>query len=296
MRFHITHRTDYTYEHSASVGHYTVHLAPRGLPSQECPWHEIIISPKPSERAVRVDSFGNSVTYFEVTGLHQKLSVVSRSLVKIRPLEPVNASMTPPWESVRDACGSDRFDPASTAQEYVFGSPLIQPSAEFAGYAAPSFPGGCPVLEGVCDLNHRIFTDFVFDPAATDVATQVEKAFRKRRGVCQDFAQIMIACLRSLGLPVRYVSGYLETLAPPGQEKLVGADASHAWVSVWCGASAGWVDADPTNDLLPSSRHITVAWGRDFSDVSPLRGVMEGAGRQTLRASVDVRQESGSFD
>ena len=136
MRFRITHQTDYTYEHSVSVGHYTVHLAPRDLPSQECPWHEVIISPKPTERAVRVDSFGNSVTYFEVTGLHQKLSVVSRSLVKILPLEPVDPSVTPPWESVREACCSDRFDSASAAQEFVFASPLIQPTAEFAGYVA----------------------------------------------------------------------------------------------------------------------------------------------------------------
>jgi transglutaminase-like putative cysteine protease len=292
MRYHITHQTDYIYESSVSVGHYAAHLAPRDLPSQECPWHEVIVAPKPTERALRVDSFGNTVTYFEVTGLHQKLSVVSRSLVEMRPLTPVDAAATPSWEFVREACRSDRFDAASAAQEFLFASPLIPPGAEFAAYAAASFPANRPMLEGVCDLNQRLFTDFVFDPAATDVATQVEKAFRQRRGVCQDFAQIMIACLRSAGLPARYVSGYLETLPPPGKEKLVGADASHAWVSVWCGETAGWVDVDPTNGLLPSSRHITVAWGRDFSDVSPLRGVMQGAGRQTLRVSVDVQQET----
>ncbi len=193
---------------------------------------------------------------------------------------------------MREACCSDRFDAASAAQEFVFASPLIQPSAEFAAYALSSFTTARPVLEAACDLNHRIFTDFTFDPAATDVATQVEKAFRQRRGVCQDFAQIMIACLRSIGLPARYVSGYLETLPPPGQQKLIGADASHAWVSVWCGEEAGWVDVDPTNDLLPSSRHVTVAWGRDFPDVSPLRGVMQGAGKQKLRVFVDVQRES----
>ncbi|HEY2574546.1 MAG TPA: transglutaminase family protein [Verrucomicrobiaceae bacterium] len=291
MRFRITHQTDYTYESSVSVGHYAAHLAPRRLPSQECPWHEIIVSPKPAERAVRVDSFGNSVTYFEVTGLHHKLSVVSRSLVEIRPLDPLPPLSTPPWETVREWAAGDQFDATSTAQEFVFASPLIQPGAEFAAYAAPSFPPQRTVLDGVCDLNHRIFTDFAFDPAATDVATQVDKAFRQRRGVCQDFAQVMIACLRSVGLPARYVSGYLETLPPPGKEKLIGADASHAWASVWCGAAAGWVDVDPTNDLLPSSRHITVAWGRDFSDISPLRGVMQGAGEQTLHVSVDVQQE-----
>ncbi len=296
MRFHITHQTDCTYESPVSVGHYAAHLAPRDLPFQECPWQEIIISPKPTERAVRVDSFGNSVTYFEVTGMHQKLSVVSRSLVEMRPLVPLDPSATPAWETVLDTCGNDRFDAASAAQEFVFASPFIQPAVEFAAYASASFTVARPILEGACDLNHRIFKDFTFDPAATDVATLVDKAFSQRRGVCQDFAQIMIACLRSIGLPARYVSGYLETMPPPGMNKLIGADASHAWVSIWCGELAGWVDLDPTNNVLPSSRHITVAWGRDFSDVSPLRGIMHGAGRQKLHVSVDVKQDVEACD
>ena len=239
---------------------------------------------------MRVDSFGNAVTYFELTGLHQKLTVIARSLVEMRAISPVEPAQTPPWESIRDASRHDRLEGDSAAQEFVFPSPLIKPSAMFAEFAAPSFAPGRPVLEAVCDLNHHIYAEFDFDPAATDAATPVEEAFRRRRGVCQDFAQIMIACLRSLGLPARYVSGYLETLPPPGQEKLIGADASHAWVSVWCGAEIGWVDVDPTNDLLPSSRHVTIAWGRDFSDVSPLRGVSLGTGQQTLRVSVDVEQ------
>ena len=166
--------------------------------------------------------------------------------------------------------------------------PLIAPARQYAEYASPSFTPGRPILEAVCDLNHRINRDFVFDPAATDAATPIDKVFTQRRGVCQDFAQIFIACLRSLSLPARYVSGYLETVPPPGKPRLVGADASHAWVSVWCGDQAGWIDADPTNDVLPSTRHITVAWGRDFSDVSPLRGVTLGAGAQKLTVAVDV--------
>ncbi len=165
---------------------------------------------------------------------------------------------------------------------------MVQISGDFAAYAAGDFPPGRPVLEGVAALNSRIHRDFKFDTRATDVATPVAEVLKKRAGVCQDFAHLMLACLRSLGLPARYVSGYLETKPPPGRQRLIGADASHAWVSAFCGEEAGWIDADPTNDVLPGERHITLAWGRDFSDVSPLRGVTLGAGGQTLRVAVDV--------
>lgn len=290
MRYYITHRTTCTYESSVSVCHYMARLMPRSLPSQQCPWHEITITPKPSERAVREDYFGNVTVYFELEGAHQKLEVISSSLVEIvtaaLPL-PVPTA-TPPWEQVRDACRAATFNSASRAGEFVFASPLIIPAQRYADYAALSFAQNRPVLDAVCDLNHRIHRDFVFDPAATDAATPIDKAFKQRRGVCQDFAQVFIACLRSLHLPARYVSGYLETVPPAGKPRLVGADASHAWASVWCGEHAGWIDVDPTNDVLPSTRHITVAWGRDFSDVSPLRGVTLGAGAQKLTVAVDV--------
>jgi transglutaminase-like putative cysteine protease len=294
MRYRIVHETSYTYESSVSVGHYAARLAPREMPTQECPWHELTVSPKPTERAVRLDCFGNATTYFEITGPHQKLTVTARSLVEIRPPERVDPMKTAPWEAVREGCASDLLDAASAAQEFVFASPLVNPGPLFAEFAAPSFTAGRPILDAVCDLNRHIYAEFDFDPTATDAATPVEKAFRQRRGVCQDFAQVMIACLRSLGLPARYVSGYLETLPPPGKEKLIGADASHAWVSVWCGVGVGWVDADPTNGILPSSQHITLAWGRDFSDVSPLRGVSLGTGHQKLRVSVDVHPEAAA--
>lgn len=288
MRYYITHRTTCIYESSVSVCHYMARLMPRSLPAQQCPWHEITINPKPSERAVREDYFGNVTVYFELEGAHQKLEVISSSLVEIGTTNLPSPSSTPPWEHVRNACRSDKLTPASSAGEFVFASPLIVPAPRYAEYAAPSFAPGRPILEAVCDLNHRINRDFVFDPTATDAATPIEKVFTQRRGVCQDFAQILIACLRSLSLPARYVSGYLETIPPPGKQRLVGADASHAWASVWCGDQAGWIDADPTNDVLPSTRHITVAWGRDFSDVSPLRGVTLGAGAQKLMVAVDV--------
>jgi transglutaminase-like putative cysteine protease len=288
VRYQITHRTTYSYESPVTVGHYIARLEPRALPFQECPWHEITIRPTPMQRAERADSFGNTCVYFEIEGSHQKLEVISRSLVEVATAPNLDPAETPAWESVRDACRADVSNAATVAGELVFASPLIPVGSVFAEYARSSFPAQRPVLEGVCDLNRRIHEDFIFDPAATDFATPVELVLKKRRGVCQDFAQVMIACLRSLGLPARYVSGYLETLPPPGQPKLIGADASHAWLSVYCGESVGWMDADPTNNVLPSNRHVTVAWGRDFSDVSPLRGVTIGAGEQWLQVAVDV--------
>jgi transglutaminase-like putative cysteine protease len=288
MRYFITHRTTCNYDSSVTVCHYMARLMPRSLPSQVCPWHEITIHPKPSERAVREDYFGNAVLYFELEGAHQKMEVVSSSLVEIEATKAPVPESTPSWESVRDACRGYKLTPASAAGEFTFASRLIPTGQVYADYAAPSFTPGRPILSCIIDLNHRVNRDFVFDPKATDAATPVEKVFAQRRGVCQDFAQVMLACIRSMSLPARYVSGYLETVPPPGKARLVGADASHAWVSVWCGDQFGWIDADPTNNSLPSTRHITVAWGRDFSDVSPLRGVTLGAGVQRLTVAVDV--------
>jgi transglutaminase-like putative cysteine protease len=291
VRYQITHRTTYTYESPVTVGHYIARLEPRALPFQECPWHSITIRPTPMQQSERADSFGNACVYFEIEGAHQKLEVIARSLVEVTQAPALDPAATPAWETIRDACRTDLATPASMAGELVFASPIIPVGTAFADYARPSFPARRPVLDAVCDLNRRIHDDFIFDPTATDFATPVDQVLHKRRGVCQDFAQVMIACLRSLGLPARYVSGYLETLPPPGQPRLIGADASHAWVSVYCGEEIGWMDADPTNNLLPSDRHVTVAWGRDFSDVSPLRGVTIGAGEQWLQVAVDVLPE-----
>jgi transglutaminase-like putative cysteine protease len=289
MLYQISHRTLYTYDSPVTVAHYIARLEPRPLPTQTCPWHEIVIRPRPACRADgRTDAFGNTGVYFEVEGTHGELEVVARSFVRLKPRPLPDPAATPPWESVRDACAGDHWNSDTAAAEFIWPSPLIPPGEEFRDYAAPSFPPGRPVLDGVCDLNSRIFRDFTFDPEATNVATPVSQSFTQRRGVCQDFAHVMIACLRSLGLPARYVSGYLETVPPPGQEKLIGADASHAWLAAWCGEIHGWIDADPTNDLLPTERHITVSWGRDFADVSPLTGVSLGSGKQKLTVGVDV--------
>lgn len=288
MRYNIIHRTTYRYESPVTVCHYMARLAPRALPGQECPWHEVHIRPEPAERATRMDYFGNTNLYFEIEGAHSQLEIIARSLVEVMPAPPIDPLKTAPWETIRNACNSTPWTVAATAAELTFASHLIPVGPAFGDYARSSFPEGRPILDAVSDLNRRVFEDFLFDPTATDIATPVTKVLTQRRGVCQDFAQVMIACIRSLGLPARYVSGYLETQPPPGQERLVGADASHAWVSVFCGQQIGWVDADPTNNVLPSDRHITVAWGRDFHDVSPLRGVTIGSGKQHLQVAVDV--------
>lgn len=288
MRYRIIHRTHYTYSSPVTVSHHLAHLAPRALPTQKCPWHRLEITPEPVSRDTYADAHGNVTTYFEVEGAHEQLEVVSQGFVELRPARMPDPMATPAWEHVRAACDDHSLTPEAAAGEFRFASPMVPVGPEFAAYAADSFPENRPILAGVIDFMDRIHREFSFDTRATDVATPVHQVLATKAGVCQDFAHLALACLRSLGLSARYVSGYLETLPPPGQEKLIGADASHAWISVYCGSHAGWVDADPTNNILPTSRHITVAWGRDFSDVSPLRGVTLGAGGQALRVAVDV--------
>lgn len=285
-RYQVTHETVYEYDHDVAVSHHVVRLTPRELPRQRCREHSLRFAPAPARTDARTDYFGNPTGYVTVEGAHRTLKVTARSVVELAPAPPA-VRETPAWEVVRDLCRGDRLTPALEAMEFTFDSPLVQRRAAFADYAAASFPKHRPILEAVRDLTARIFREFTFDPKATTVSTPLDQVLRARRGVCQDFAHFEIACLRSLGLPARYVSGYLETLPPPGKPKLVGADASHAWLAFYC-PDHGWIDVDPTNNLLPSERHITVAWGRDFSDVSPIRGVILGGGRQELKVAVDV--------
>lgn len=286
MRYEIVHKTVYTYSSDVSVSHHVARLMPRSLPSQRCLGHELIADPDASLVTHRDDYYGNRATFFTVAGLHRKLVVTARSLVEAEPRAKPAAAETLPWENVRDLfTGDDPADPE--VQEFIFPSMLVPRLPELADYAARSFSRNRPVLEAVIHLTQRMFKDFKFDPKATTVATPLEIVIKNRRGVCQDFAHFQIGCFRALGLPARYVSGYLETLPPPGKSKLVGADASHAWVQVFI-PGFGWLDVDPTNNLLPSDRHITVAWGRDFDDVSPIRGVIVGGGRHELTVAVDV--------
>jgi transglutaminase-like putative cysteine protease len=285
--FDVRHATTYEYQTPVTVAHHLLRLTPRLLVRQVRLSHAIEVEPTPAAVSRRTDYFGNEVMFLTLEGAHRRLKIVATSRVAVGPASIPDAAETPSWESVRHLCRSDRSVAVLEATEFTFRSPRIPVGPAFAGYAAPSFGPGLPILRAVMDLAERIHGDFRFDTAATTVATPLEEVLERRRGVCQDFAHLMVACLRSLGLPARYVSGYLETLPPPGQAKLVGADASHAWVAFFC-PGLGWIDVDPTNNLLPSMQHITLGWGRDYADVTPLRGVLVGGDEHVLRVGVDV--------
>jgi len=247
------------------------------------------VSPAPALQKTRTDYFGNRIWGFAIQEVHSRLEITATSRVTVAAQTSPALALSPAWEAVVELFSDPVSPEVVEPYQFVFDSPMLRISPELADYARKSFPPGLPLLVAVADLNRRIFTDFKYDPVATTVATPLEEVLEKRRGVCQDFAHLGIACLRSLGLPARYVSGYLRTHAPAGKERLVGADASHAWFSVFC-PSTGWLDFDPTNNLLPAEEHITVAFGRDFSDVSPVTGVITGGGKHVVKVSVDVAE------
>jgi len=285
--YRVRHRTTYTYEDPVSVSHHLVRLTPRDIPGQLCRETHISILPAPAVTATHDDYFGNIQTFFTLQEPHNSLIVEASSELEVHSAKRQVFSVSPPWESVVESLISDHSDEGLDAYQFVFGSQRVGASRELADYAREAFPAGRPLLEAVLDLMRIIHRDFRFDTKATEVRTPVQAFFQKRRGVCQDFAHLQIACMRSLGLPARYISGYLRTLPPPGKPRLVGADASHAWCSAWC-PGAGWVDFDPTNNCVPTEGHITVAWGRDYSDVSPIHGVLLGGAKHTLDVGVDV--------
>lgn len=285
--FEIAHTTVYDYHAPVTVSHHIMRLTPRLLSRQRRITHEIEFEPAPAVTNHRIDYYGNETTFATIEHTHRRLRVTSRSRVAISPAFIPEAGETPGWETVRGLCRTDRTSSVLEATEFTFASTAVPVDPSFAEYAAPSFEPNRPILEAVTDLTARIHHEFKFDPTATTVSTPLAEVLEKRRGVCQDFAHLQIACLRALGLPARYVSGYLETLPPPGQEKLVGSDASHAWVSFFC-PGIGWIDVDPTNNIFPSMQHITLGWGRDYADVSPVRGVVLGAGSHALHVAVDV--------
>lgn len=287
MNYKITHITSYSGPTPVSVCHNQSWLKPRVLPHQQCLDFQLKISPTPSVQTECCDSFGNNVHYFSFNRGYHDLKVTAQSLVNVSP-QAINDSNAPMWESIQQAVIEDRSVEMLDAYPYVFDSPRIRTNQEFAAYTKISFRSGIDILTAAKDLTRRIFKEFEFDARATTVTTPVEEVFRNRRGVCQDFAHLQIALLRSLRLPVRYVSGYLRTIPPAGKPRLIGADASHAWVSLYCGGELGWVDLDPTNNVIPETDHITIAWGRDYSDVPPLRGVFLGGGNHSLSVSVDV--------
>lgn len=282
MILRASHTTTYLYSDPVSICHTEVHLAPRAQWSQSVIEHELAIVPPPDFSLSRRDYFGNEVTYFSIHEPHQTLAITATSLVDLRDSELPQPGLTPPWEQVRDEVRAIRTAEAFDALQFVFESPLVKIGPEFPEYAAVCFRPGRPILDAGLDLCHRIFTDFQYDRQATTVTTPVNEVLRSHHGVCQDFAHIMIACLRSLGLPARYVSGYLRSGA-----KSVGDEASHAWASLFCGGF-GWLDFDPTNNVTPNGGHVTIAWGRDYSDVTPVKGVALGSGDQIIDVSVEV--------
>jgi transglutaminase-like putative cysteine protease len=287
LLYEITHTSTYDYLEDVSVSHHLLRLTPRHCSKQSRLAHELAIVPEPGTLSVHRDYFGNPTHFIGLDTPHQQLVIKSRSRVAVSPALILEPPETPAWETVRARCRLDHSGQTLEAHEFTYASPLVPNADEFADYTKASLTPKRPVLDAVTDLTRRINEDFTFDPAATTVTTPVSDVFRERRGVCQDFAHFQIACLRSHGLPARYVSGYLETDPPPGQPKLRGVDASHAWVSFFC-PGIGWLDVDATNNCRPSLRHVTIGWGRDYSDVCPIRGVLVGGRKQTLRISVDV--------
>jgi transglutaminase-like putative cysteine protease len=281
-RFAIVHTTQYDYSEAVSVSHHVARVTPRTLAHQTCEQHQMEIDPPPAVVKTHVDYFGNEMTFFAMQSPHTGLTVRTRSTVTVDEVPASRRGSSVPWERAAD--------PRLLPLEAVECALEVRPQrtlAKVAAYARSSFPPGCPLIEAVAALTARIHADFVFDSKATTVETSLAQVFELRRGVCQDFARMEIACLRALGIPARYVSGYLETVPPKGRLRLVGADASHAWVAVYC-PDIGWVDVDPTNNVFPSGTHVTLAWGRDYADVSPTRGVILGGGHHELKVSVDV--------
>ena len=289
MNYTITHRTLYEYAAPVTVSQHVARLTPRATLTQGCDAFALAIAPLPLLRRTRTDYFGNELCLFSIQEVHQRLEITTRSRVTVQPREKEDADASLPWPEVarlfRDPVSPEVVEP----YQFVFDSPQVRAAVELAAYAQESFRGNTPLLVGAQDLTRRIFQDFKYDPKATTVATPLEEVWEKRRGVCQDFAHLGIACLRSLGLPARYVSGYLRTRPPEGKPRLVGADASHAWFGIYCPGS-GWLDFDPTNNVQPGEEHIVVAYGRDFGDVSPVAGILTGGGHHEVKVSVDVAE------
>ena len=288
MNYRVTHTTAFTYESPVRLCHNEARLLPRELPGQQVQFSQLKIDPTPIDLGEARDFFGNRVSRFSLQQPHEALTVTATSRVQITPRANLfEAGNGQPWEEVRDKLHQGLAPELLDARQYRLDSPMIEVDAALRDYATPSFPAGRPFSEAVADLMQRIHADFTYDPHFSTIATPLHEVLEHRSGVCQDFAHLAIGCLRAQGLAARYVSGYIETLPPPGQVKLVGADASHAWFSVFA-PDAGWLDFDPTNNQLPRDQHITVAWGRDYGDVSPVSGFIFGGGRHEVAVAVDV--------
>jgi transglutaminase-like putative cysteine protease len=288
MIYKIEHVTQYAYSRPVGLSFQIAHLRPRSDDEQVCLSHSLLVDPAPDHIDEELDYFGNALARFELVSPHKVLTITATSEVEVqRESHPPEDSEK--WEAVRQYFAETRWgqDADSAAAEFLFPSPMVPHTPALREYANASFTADAKIADAALDLMARIHEDFEFDAAATHVTTSVDTVLEIRRGVCQDFAHLMIGCLRALGLPARYVSGYLLTQPPKGQPRLIGADASHAWVALYI-PTHGWLALDPTNNVVPADKHIVLAWGRDFSDVSPLRGVILGGGEHEVDVGVTV--------
>lgn len=291
MIYRVRHTTRYAYAGTVDLASHLLHLLPRALPGQKILAAEIIAEPPGSRRRDGLDHFGNHVTWLFVDVPHAAFEVTGDATVDVGFAAPPAAATTLAWETVAGlarAGGAGGGEGAWQAAEFTFDSPMVRIEPAAGAYAAASFPSGRPVLEGLLELNLRIRRDFTYRSGVTDLSTPVAEVLRRREGVCQDFSHLMISALRALGLPARYVSGYIRTYPPPGQPRRRGTDQSHAWVGAWLGPEHGWVDLDPTNGVVVRDEHLVVGWGRDYADVSPVSGIVLGGGEHRLTIAVDL--------
>jgi transglutaminase-like putative cysteine protease len=292
----VSHVTEYQYSARVELGHHIAHLTPRNDDHQDVHWSELKIEPVPSELRNGTDAFGNVRSYFSIYSPHDRLRVEAVSQLQVRDRNPIlDPAASSDWETVRDSLQYQAGRPYLPASEFVFASAYVPRDRALADYALASFTPGRPLTQAAIELMHRVHSDFRYRPASTQISTPLLQAFRERTGVCQDFSHVMIGCLRSIGLSARYVSGYLASASKPDQPRPVGAEASHAWVSVFCPV-LGWLDLDATNDVIPGRNHVTVAIGRDYGDVAPLRGVIRGGSEHELSVAVRVARSAPAKD
>jgi len=287
MIFDVSHKTHYCYSSPVVQSQHLVHMSPRQRQRQIIRHHSLIVEPAPVVRYEGTDAFGNPVVILDIELPHEELILHARSTIEVLPPPAIPLADSTAWDELDSSLSAPGKGLDLDVIQFRCASRLTTANLAIADYASLSFAAGRPVLEAVADLNRRIFKDFTFDPTATDISTPIAHVFQQKRGVCQDFAHLTLACLRAMRVPSRYVSGYIMTRPPPGQPKLQGTDASHAWISAWA-PEAGWMDFDPTNGLIVADEHITIAHGRDYDDVSPISGVLLGGGEHTVAVGVDV--------
>jgi transglutaminase-like putative cysteine protease len=288
MHYLLTHRTSYSYASTVDSAQHIAHLRARPFAGQKVTSIDITLTPEPAMAVQHVDHFGNLIDIYRLEKPHTRFEIEVRAEIEVRFPDPPPEKDTPPWEEIRAALSGEGFPTPVEASEFVHESPLVPVDATLREYGAKSFTPGRSILAAVSELKKRIRDDFEYHPGATDISTPLADVFSGKEGVCQDFAHVMIAACRAHGIAAGYISGYLRTVHSKQEAELRGSDASHAWVAVWCGEKAGWIHLDPTNDLIAREDHVVVAWGRDFSDVSPLRGVILGGGSHTYGVAVNL--------